>query len=70
MLSTEELKKYIYNEIQGVLGEVSCSNLFFDEGTNDSIEGTYIFNKNNVEVKTYFIVTYDNDMLPSHTFLK
>ena len=29
----------------------------------------YIFNKNNVEVKTYFIVTYDNDMLPSHTFL-
>ena len=47
MLSTEELKKYICNEIQGVLGEVSCSNLFFDEGTNDSIEGTYIFNKNN-----------------------
>lgn len=47
MLSTEELKKYIYNEIWARLGNISCSNLFFAEGTDNSIEGTYIFNKNN-----------------------
>lgn len=47
MLSTEELKKYVYNEIQTRLGEVSCGNLFFAEGTDNSVEGTYIFNKNN-----------------------
>lgn len=47
MLSTEELKKYVCNEIQTRLGEVSCSNLFFEEGTDNSIEGTYIFNRNN-----------------------
>ena len=47
MLSTEELKNYVYNEIQMRLGEVSCGNLFFAEGTDNSVEGTYIFNKNN-----------------------
>ena len=47
MLSTEELKNYVYNEIQTQLGEVSCGNLFFAEGTDNSVEGTYIFNKNN-----------------------
>lgn len=47
MLSTEELKKYVCNEIQTRLGEVSCSNLFFAEGTDNSIEGTYIFNRDN-----------------------
>lgn len=47
MLSTEKLKQYIYNEVQTRLGNVVCSNLFFAEGTNDSIEGTYIFNKDN-----------------------
>lgn len=47
MLSTEELKNYIYNEVQIRLGNVACSNLFFAEGTDDSIEGTYIFNKDN-----------------------
>ncbi len=47
MLSTEELKKYIYNEIGTRLGNISSSNLFFSEGTDDSVEGTYIFNKNN-----------------------
>lgn len=47
MLSTEGLKKYIYNEVPTRLGNVACSNLFFAEGTNDSIEGTYIFNKDN-----------------------
>lgn len=47
MLSTKELKKYIYNEVQTRLGNVACSNLFFTEGTDSSIEGTYIFNKDN-----------------------
>ena len=47
MLSTEELKNYVYNEIRTRLGEVSCGNLFFAEGTDNSVEGTYIFNKNN-----------------------
>lgn len=47
MLSTEELKNYIYNETQSRLGNVSCGNLFYVEGTDNSAEGTYIFNKNN-----------------------
>lgn len=47
MFSTEELKIYIYNEVQTRLGCVSCSNLFFAEGTDNSIEGTYIFSKDN-----------------------
>ena len=44
---SEELKNYVYNEVQTRLGEVSCGNLFFAEGTDNSVEGTYIFNKNN-----------------------
>lgn len=47
MLSTEELKNYVYNTIQTKLGNVSCDNLFFTEGTDNSVEGTYIFSKNN-----------------------
>ncbi|MDE7352032.1 MAG: hypothetical protein K2O06_03135 [Acetatifactor sp.] len=47
MLSTEELKNYINNEIRTKLGGVSCDNLFFAEGTDNSAEGTYMFNKNN-----------------------
>lgn len=47
MLSSEELKEYVYKEIQDKLGEITCSSLFFEEGTDNSIEGTYIFNKNN-----------------------
>lgn len=42
MLSTEELKNYVYNEVQTRLGEVSCGNLYFAEGTDNSVEGTYI----------------------------
>ena len=42
MLSTEELKNYVYNEVQTRLGEVSCGNLFFAEGTDNSVEGTYL----------------------------
>ena len=47
MLSTEELRNYVYTEVQKRLGEVVCDNLFFAEGTDNSVEGTYIFNKNN-----------------------
>lgn len=47
MLSTEELKNYVYSEIRTKLGDVSCSNLFFCEGTDNSVEGMYIFTKNN-----------------------
>lgn len=47
MLSTEELKNYVYSEIWTKLGDVSCGNLFFREGTDNSVEGTYIFAKNN-----------------------
>ncbi len=47
MLSTEELKNYVYNEVQTRLGEVSCGNLYFAEGIDNSVEGIYIFNKNN-----------------------
>lgn len=47
MLSTEELKNYIYNEIRMKLGDIYCDNLFFSEGADNSVEGTYIFNKNN-----------------------
>ncbi len=47
MLSTEELKKYVNNEIRIKLGDVCSDKLFFGEGTDNSIEGTYIFNKNN-----------------------
>lgn len=43
MLSTVELRDYILNEVQTKLGEVVCKNLFFDVGTENSIEGTYIF---------------------------
>ena len=42
MLSTEELKNYVYNEVQTRLGEVSCGNLYFAEGTDNSVEGIYI----------------------------
>lgn len=46
MLSTEELKNYIYNETQSRLGNVSCGSLFYVEGTDNSVAGT-LFNKNN-----------------------
>lgn len=45
MLSTVELKKYIYNEIQSKMGAISCGYIFFEEGSDSSIEGTYIFSK-------------------------
>lgn len=47
MLSTNELRGYVCNEIQMRLGKIAGVNLFFAEGTDGSAEGTYIFNKNN-----------------------
>lgn len=47
MLSTEELKEYVYKEIRTRLGNGSFDGLFFAEGLDNSAEGTYIFNKNN-----------------------
>lgn len=47
MLSTEDLKKYVYKEIESRIGVTSCDDVFFCEGTDDSIEGTYIFSKDN-----------------------
>lgn len=47
MLSTDELKKYVCNEIQTRLEDVTFDNLFFTEGTDNSVEGTYIFSRNN-----------------------
>jgi hypothetical protein len=45
MLSTEELKEYVCNHIQSKLGTISYNSIFFTEGTDNSIEGTYIFTK-------------------------
>ena len=53
MLTTEELRNYVYGEIRMRLGEVTCGSLFFCEGTDNSAEGTYIFNKNGEYHKQY-----------------
>ena len=47
MLSTEELRQYVCNEVQIKLGDLYSDKLFFGEGTDNSMGGTYIFNKNN-----------------------
>lgn len=47
MLSTEELREYIEREIQSKIGPISCDYVFFKEGTDNSIEGTYIFSRDN-----------------------
>lgn len=48
MLSTKELEEYVYDEMKSKLGNIPCDTIFFREGTDNSIEGTYIFTKNNV----------------------
>lgn len=45
MLTTNELQEYIMNEINNKLCEIVYSNIFFKEGYDNSIEGTYIFSK-------------------------
>ena len=47
MLSTIELEKYIKSEISNRLGEIDWKDINFKEGNKSSIEGTYIFNRNN-----------------------
>jgi len=46
LLSTYELQEYICNEIEARLGKGSCDVLHFEEGKDNSVEGTYIFCKN------------------------
>ena len=45
MLTTSELQEYIMNEMNNKLCEIVYSNIFFKEGYDNSIEGTYIFSK-------------------------
>ena len=47
MLSTDELRKYVFDEIQIRLGNFTCENVFFMEGSENNNEGTYIFNRDN-----------------------
>lgn len=47
MLSTIDLEKYIKKEILGRLRNVHWRDINFKEGNKNSIEGTYVFNKNN-----------------------
>ena len=46
MLSTKNLEKYVKNEINSRLADVTYGNVFFKKGTASSVEGTYIFTKN------------------------
>lgn len=45
MLSTEELEKYIHNEIRTRLGSVICKNLFFSEGTDNTHTYRFLMKK-------------------------
>lgn len=47
MLTTIALEKYIKKEIEDRLGEINWNNIYFDNGYRNSIEGTYIYSKNN-----------------------
>lgn len=46
MLSTKNFEKYVKNEINSRLADVTYGNVFFKKGTASSVEGTYIFTKN------------------------
>lgn len=46
MLTTEELRNYVLNQIQDKLGGIQVDNVYFAEGHDNSVEGTYIFAKN------------------------
>lgn len=46
MLTTEGLRNYVLNQIQDKLGEIPVDNVYFAEGHDNSVEGTYIFAKN------------------------
>lgn len=47
MLTTIALEKYIKKEIEDRLGEINWNDIYFDNGYRNSIEGTYIYSKNN-----------------------
>lgn len=43
--TTTELEKYVKNQIEEKLDNVDWKNIKFEEGSNNSVEGTYIFTK-------------------------
>ncbi len=45
MYTTTELEKYVKNQIEEKLDNVDWKNIKFEEGSNNSVEGTYIFTK-------------------------
>lgn len=45
MYTTTELEKYVKNQIEEKLDNVDWKNIKFEEGSNNSVEGTYIFAK-------------------------
>lgn len=47
MYTTNELEKYITAQIESKLGSVDWTNVNFTEGNKNSVEGTYIFSKDN-----------------------
>ena len=47
MLTTIALEKYIKKEIEDRLGEINWSDIHFENGYRNSVEGTYIYSKNN-----------------------
>lgn len=47
MLTTIALEKYIKKEIEDRLGEINWNDIYFDNGYRNSIEGIYIYSKNN-----------------------
>lgn len=46
MLSTMELERFIKKEISDKIQNVNLKKINFNEGNENSVEGTYIFNKN------------------------
>ena len=47
MYTTNELEKYITAQIESKLGSVDWTNVNFTQGNKNSVEGTYIFSKDN-----------------------
>ena len=48
MYTTNELKRYIINQIENKIGSVDWRKINFAEGNENSAEGTYIFSRDNV----------------------
>ena len=48
MYTTIELKQYVKEQIESKIGNVNWETIKFEEGNEKSVEGTYIFSKDNV----------------------